>query len=48
MGSEIRQLAAVLRKEAAAQNTEKMVKCGQVIQAARALDLLREKVRYVR
>ena len=44
----LRQLAAALRKEAAELETTKMVKCGQLLQAAQALTLLREKVHYVR
>lgn len=46
--NKLRQLAAVLRKEASAQETVKMVKCAQVLQAARALDILKEKVRHAR
>lgn len=45
MPSDIRQLAADLRKQAAEEDKARMVKCGQVLQAARALVLLREKVK---
>jgi hypothetical protein len=44
----LRQLAVLLRKEAAAVEATKLIKCGQVLQAACALSLLQEKVRYVR
>lgn len=45
VSEQLRQLAQELRKTAAAVDTEKMVKCAQTLLAARALHILREKVR---
>lgn len=46
MASEqLRKIAAELRNEAARSENRKMVKCGQVLQAADALNLLRAKVK---
>lgn len=44
MQSELRKLAAWLRKQASAQKTRKIVKCAQVLQAAAALGILRRKL----
>ena len=45
MASEqLRKLASDLREQAATEETARMVKCGQVLLAAQALALLREKV----
>jgi hypothetical protein len=44
----LRKLASLLRDEASTIEAAKMIKCGQVLQAASALALLQEKVRYVR
>lgn len=41
----LRKLAADLRVAAENSETEKMIKCGQALLAARALHILREKVR---
>ena len=40
----LKKLAAMLREKAASAEAEKMAKCAQTIQAARALNILREKV----
>lgn len=40
----LKKLAAMLREKAASVEAETMVRCGQTIQAARALNILREKV----
>lgn len=46
MGSnELRKIAAAVREEAAQRETAKMVKCGQLLQAAEALSLLQSKVK---
>lgn len=42
---QLRKIATELRAEAARRENEKMVKCGQVLQAADALTLLRTKVK---
>lgn len=45
MASEqLKQLAALLREKAAELEADAMVKCGKAIQAAQALNILREKV----
>ena len=44
----LRELAVLLRKEAAEIDAVKMTKCAQAIKVACALNLLQEKVRYVR
>jgi hypothetical protein len=41
----LRKIANELRQTAAALEQQKMIKCAQAIQAATALNLLREKVR---
>lgn len=46
MASEnLRKLAAEIRKLATTEENRRMVKVGQALQAARALSLLREKVK---
>ncbi len=46
MASEtLKKLAADLREQAAQEERQRMVKCAQVLQAARALVLLQEKVK---
>jgi len=44
----LKRLAVLLREKAAAETATTQVKCAQVLQAATALHLLREKVAYVR
>jgi len=45
----LKKLAALLREQAASFDKEAMLRCGQTIQAAQALNILREKVStYVR
>ena len=41
-------LAALLREKAAAVEAETMLRCGQTVKAAMALNILREKVANVR
>lgn len=41
-------LASLLREKAASLEASKQTKCGQVIQAATALNILRSKVAHVR
>lgn len=41
---QLRKIATALREEAVKRETEKMIKCGQVLQAADALNRLRAKV----
>jgi hypothetical protein len=40
----LKKLASLLREKAAAEAVATQVKCGQVLQAARALNILRAKV----
>jgi hypothetical protein len=40
----LKKLASLLREKAASVEADTMVKCGQVMQAARALNILRTKV----
>lgn len=44
MSEQLRKFAALVRKEAAEQERVKMEKVGQLLLAARALDILRTKV----
>ena len=44
----LKKLAALLREEAASVEAVTQVKCGQVLQAAMALNILRAKVAHVR
>lgn len=44
MSEDLKKLASLLREKAASVEAETMVRCGQTIQAARALNILREKV----
>jgi len=44
VSDQLRKLAAELREKAAAYDEQKVVKCAQVLQAARALNILREKI----
>jgi hypothetical protein len=40
----LKKLASLLREKAASLEADSMVRCGQVLQAAQALQILREKV----
>lgn len=45
----LKELASLLREKAASLDADKAIKCGQTLQAAQALRILREKVStYVR
>jgi hypothetical protein len=44
----LKKLASLLREKAASVEAETQVKCGQVLQAATALNILRAKVAHVR
>lgn len=44
MSEDLKKLASMLREKAASVEAETMVRCGKTIQAARALNILREKV----
>jgi len=44
----LKKLAALLREKAASIEVATQVKCGQVLQAATALNILRAKVAHVR
>jgi hypothetical protein len=44
MSEKLKQLAGLLREKAASEEAETMLRCGQTLQAATALNILREKV----
>jgi hypothetical protein len=44
----LQKLAALLREKAASIEADNQIKCGQVLQAAMALNILRAKVSHVR